>query len=44
MKPKYPRWKKEGEKLIFNSMSTAVLEGAAMYTGSISHIGYNNDS
>ena len=36
-----------GEKSIFDSvwfsMSTAALEGAAMSTGSIPHVGYDND-
>ena len=29
---------------VWFSMLTAVLEGAAICTGSISHIGYDNDS
>ena len=45
---KKERKKEEGEKSIFDgvwfSMQTAALEGAAMCTGSISLVGYDNDS
>ena len=38
------RRKKEGENIFDRVWQTAVLEGAAMYSGSILHVGNDNEA